>query len=137
MNIIVRHDPKGLERGSGGTPKTVGIHGGGLAIDLWRDKNYADARKRWEEQLPPDIRESAIQRERATTHYYTCLMAEVDPTDPDGSRERFEQYVQDLQRKGWEVTEARIENHPMFTKRNSMAMWAELKRQKTYRELML
>lgn len=135
--IHVKKDLPGLEAGSGGTAKTVGIHGGGLCIDINHDKCYADARKRWEEQLPEKDKWLNIMRERAATHYYTVYMMEGNPADPDGSVRQFEDALIVLRGFGWELTEPyRIENNPMFTG-PCISMWCELRKAKTREEQML
>ena len=134
--IHIQKDPKGLERGSGGTRKTVGHDGGGLTFDLRVDRNYSDARKRWESQLPEDGRREAIMREAATMYYYTSIIEEVDPTDRELSRRGFEQRVQWLLLSGWEYVTGQIENNPMLTG-PSMAMWVELRKKKTPAEILL
>jgi len=131
-NVIVRSDPKGLERGSGGTKETVGMHGGGLTISLELDGCYADARKRWESELSDEEREGAIQRERAVRWYYTSIILEGDPEDKEGSYKEIASTMDVLQRCGWVV------NHQDISMMGpTVVLSAEMKREKTSAELAL
>ena len=133
VSIHVKKDPVGLEVGSGGTAKTVGIHGGGLCIDIEVDRNYADARRRWEAGLSDEERETAIQRERAVIWYYTSILLEADPSDKEDSMKQLADALNMLVASGWQVVESRIENNPALTG-PCTAMWAELRKIKTRQE---